>query len=236
MKLLYEGKAKRIYEDTPQTVIMEFKDSLTAFNAQKLGSFSGKGSLNLRFAEKIFSELKSWGVDSHFVEVLDSQRVRVKKLQMLPVEVVVRNRIAGSLASRLGLPEGKTLSRPLVEFYLKNDKLGDPLITDEQVLVLGFLTSEQWNRCREIALQVNQGLLALFSRAGVDLADFKIEIGQDPQGRFLLADEITPDSCRLWDQATGEKLDKDVFRRDLGDVGAAYRKIAKRLGLEGEGT
>lgn len=231
MKLIYEGKAKKIYEDTPDTVVMEFKDSLTAFNAQKKGSFEGKGSLNLKFTQKIFARLKSAGIDSHFVEVLDANRVRVQKLQMLPIEVVVRNKTAGSLSKRLGFDEGINLKRPLVEFYLKKDELGDPLLTEEQILVLGILTEDQLKKSQSIALKVNSSLLELFGSAGVDLVDFKIEIGMNKSGQLVLADEITPDSCRLWDQKTKEKLDKDVFRRDLGDVGAAYKKIAERLGI-----
>lgn len=231
MKLLYEGKAKKIFEDSKDTVIMEFKDSLTAFNAQKLGSFEGKGSLNLKFTTKIFDHLKKQGVKNHFVEVLSDKSVRVQKLQMLPVEVVVRNRAAGSLSKRLGLEEGMKLKRPLVEFYFKKDELADPLLTEEQILVLGILTEDQMKKSKDVALKVNTGLLELFSSVGVDLIDFKIEVGVNSQSEFLLADEITPDSCRLWDQKTQEKLDKDVFRRDLGDVGAAYKKIADRLGI-----
>ena len=231
MKLIYEGKAKKIFEDTQDTVIMEFKDSLTAFNAQKLGSFEGKGSLNLKFTTKIFDHLKKQGVKSHILEVLSDKTVRVQKLQMLPVEVVVRNRAAGSLSKRLGLEEGMKLKRPLVEFYFKKDELADPLLTEEQILVLGILTEDQMKKSQELALKVNAGLMELFGSVGVDLIDFKIEVGINSKNEFLLADEITPDSCRLWDQKTQEKLDKDVFRRDLGDVGAAYKKIADRLGI-----
>lgn len=231
MKLLYEGKAKKIFEDGQDTVIMEFKDSLTAFNAQKLGSFEGKGSLNLKFTTKIFEHLKKSGIKSHILEVLSEKTVRVQKLQMLPVEVVVRNRAAGSLSKRLGLEEGMKLKRPLVEFYYKKDELADPLLTEEQILVLGILTEDQMKKSQELALKVNSGLMDLFNSVGVDLIDFKIEVGVNAKGEFLLADEITPDSCRLWDQKTQEKLDKDVFRRDLGDVGAAYKKIADRLGI-----
>lgn len=231
MKLIYEGKAKKIFEDTEDTVIMEFKDSLTAFNAQKLGSFEGKGSLNLKFTTKIFDHLKKQGVKSHILEILSDKSVRVQKLQMLPVEVVVRNRAAGSLSKRLGLDEGMKLKRPLVEFYFKKDELADPLLTEEQILVLGILTEDQMKKSQELALKVNSGLLELFGSVGVDLIDFKIEVGINSKKEFLLADEITPDSCRLWDKKTQEKLDKDVFRRDLGDVGAAYKKIADRLGI-----
>lgn len=231
MKLIYEGKAKKIFEDGPETVIMEFKDSLTAFNAQKLGSFAGKGSLNLKFTTRIFEHLKKSGINSHFVEVLSDKTVRVQKLKMLPVEVVVRNKTAGSLAKRLGFEEGVPLKRPLVEFYYKKDELADPLLTEEQILVLEIMNENQLKKSKELALQVNTSLKELLGSVGVDLIDFKIEVGVNSKGEFLLADEITPDSCRLWDQKTKEKLDKDVFRRDLGDVGAAYKKIADRLGI-----
>lgn len=232
MKMIYEGKAKRIYEDGSETVVMEFKDSLTAFNAQKVGSFEGKGSLNLKFTTKIFDLLQKQGVENHFVEILDGSRVRVKRLKMLPVEVVVRNKVAGSLSKRLGIQEGFSLKRPLVEFYFKKDELGDPLLTEEQILVLEILTPYQMQKSKELAQKVNKGLLEILNAIGVDLIDFKIEIGMDKDQNLILADEITPDSCRLWDQKTGEKLDKDVFRRDLGDVAQAYHQIAQRLGVE----
>ncbi len=232
MKMIYEGKAKRIYEDGNETVVMEFKDSLTAFNAQKVGSFEGKGSLNLKFTTKIFDLLQKQGVENHFVEILDGSRVRVKRLKMLPVEVVVRNKVAGSLSKRLGIQEGFSLKRPLVEFYFKKDELGDPLLTEEQILVLEILTPYQMQKSKELAQKVNKGLLEILNAIGVDLIDFKIEIGMDKDQNLILADEITPDSCRLWDQKTGEKLDKDVFRRDLGDVAQAYHQIAQRLGVE----
>lgn len=230
--MIYEGKAKRIYEDGSETVVMEFKDSLTAFNAQKVGSFEGKGSLNLKFTTKIFDLLQKQGVENHFVEILDGSRVRVKRLKMLPVEVVVRNKVAGSLSKRLGIQEGFSLKRPLVEFYFKKDELGDPLLTEEQILVLEILTPYQMQKSKELAQKVNKGLLEILNAIGVDLIDFKIEIGMDKDQNLILADEITPDSCRLWDQKTGEKLDKDVFRRDLGDVAQAYHQIAQRLGVE----
>ena len=237
MKLIYEGKAKKIYEDDVKvgnkpTVIMEFKDSLTAFNAQKKGQFSQKGQLNLKFSQKIFEMLSKSGVDHHVVEVLDATKVRVLKLKMLPVEVVVRNKTAGSLAKRLGFEEGIQLKKPLVEFYLKNDELQDPLLTEGQIETLDIMTSNDIRASQEAALKINQSLLSFFASVGVDLIDFKIELGKDEAGKLYLADEITPDSCRLWDQKTKEKLDKDVFRRDLGDVSEAYKKIALKIGIE----
>lgn len=236
MKLIYEGKAKKIFEDgvlagNKPTVIMEFKDSLTAFNAQKKGEFSLKGQLNLKFSQKVFEMLSTKGIAHHVVEVLDLNRIRVLKLKMLPVEVVVRNKTAGSLAKRLGFEEGLQLKKPLVEFYLKNDELQDPLLTESQIETLDIMSALDIRAAQEIALQINQSLLSFFSSVGVDLIDFKIELGKDESGQLYLADEITPDSCRLWDQKTKEKLDKDVFRRDLGDVGEAYRKIAQKIGI-----
>ncbi len=237
MKLIYEGKAKKIYEDGvqakgQQTVIMEFKDSLTAFNAQKKGQFSQKGQLNLKFSQKIFEMLSEKGVAHHVIEVMDETRVRVLKLKMLPVEVVVRNKTAGSLAKRLGFEEGVQLKRPLVEFYLKNDELQDPLLTEGQIETLDIMTAADIKAAQEIALKINLSLLSFFNSVGVDLIDFKIELGKDEAQKLYLADEITPDSCRLWDQKTKEKLDKDVFRRDLGDVGEAYKKIAQKIGIQ----
>ncbi len=237
MKLIYEGKAKKIYEDGVlvkgrPTVVMEFKDSLTAFNAQKKGQFSQKGQLNLKFSQKIFEMLSEQGIAHHVVEVMDANRVRVLKLKMLPVEVVARNKTAGSLAKRLGFVEGIQLKKPLVEFYLKNDELQDPLLTEGQIETLDILTAIDIKAAQEMALKINQSLLIFFNSVGVDLIDFKIELGKDEAGKLYLADEITPDSCRLWDQKTKEKLDKDVFRRDLGDVGEAYKKIAQKIGIQ----
>lgn len=236
MKLIYEGKAKKIFEDgkkhqDQETVVMEFKDSLTAFNAQKKGQFAEKGKLNLKFSQKIFELLAQKGIAHHLVENLDDNRVRVLKLQMLPVEVVVRNKVAGSLAKRLGRTEGENLRKPLVEFYLKNDELQDPLLTEGQIEALEILSTQDLQAAQKLALEINQVMKDFFSSVGVDLVDFKIELGRSSKGKLMLADEITPDSCRLWDQKTQEKMDKDVFRRDLGDVSEAYKKIAQRIGI-----
>jgi phosphoribosylaminoimidazole-succinocarboxamide synthase len=231
MKLLYEGKAKKIFEYEPGLVVMEFKDSLTAFNAQKKGSFDGKGKLNLQISLKIFELLSDAHVTHHFVKKLSDTQVVVKKLNMLPVEVVVRNFVAGSLASRLGIVEGTKTTSPIVEFYLKNDSLGDPILTENQIISLQILTPDQLKNSFEIAQKINHVLVNYFSGLGVDLIDFKIEIGVDENNQYYLADEISPDSCRLWDQKTKVKLDKDVFRRDLGSVEAAYLEIAKRMGI-----
>lgn len=231
MKLIYEGKAKKIFEYEPGLVVMEFKDSLTAFNAQKKGSFEGKGKLNLQISMKIFELLSHAQVTHHFVKKLSDTQVVVKKLNMLPVEVVVRNFVAGSLAARLGIVEGTKTTSPIVEFYLKNDSLGDPILTENQILSLQILTPDQLQNSFKIAQKINQVLLKYFAGLGVDLIDFKIEIGMDENNQYYLADEISPDSCRLWDQKTKTKLDKDVFRRDLGSVETAYLEIAKRMGI-----
>jgi phosphoribosylaminoimidazole-succinocarboxamide synthase len=232
MKLIYEGKAKKIFQsDKAGELVMQFKDSLTAFNAQKKGSFEGKGALNLKFSLKIFEILSSHQVRHHFLQKMSDTEVVVRKLTMLPVEVVVRNFIAGSLATRLGKTEGEPLKRPLVEFYFKNDSLNDPMLTENQILVLEILSELQLKKCTELALKINEVLLPLFREVGVQLIDFKIEVGQDEAGLFYLADEISPDSCRFWDALTKEKLDKDVFRRDLGSVENAYLEIARKIGV-----
>jgi phosphoribosylaminoimidazole-succinocarboxamide synthase len=232
MKLIYEGKAKRLFENSNGELVMEFKDSLTAFNALKKGTFEGKGALNLKFSLKIFNLLSQKGVPHHFLGQISDFQVRVQKLKMWPVEVVVRNRMAGSLAKKLGKTEGEILPEPLVEFYLKDDALGDPGLTENQLRVLKILSTSQINKATEMALKINQVLILFFEEREVDLVDFKIELGENSLGEVLLADEISPDSCRLWDKKTGRKLDKDVFRRDLGSVQEAYQEIAKRMGLE----
>lgn len=232
MKLIYEGKAKKIYDYEPGLVVMEFKDSLTAFNAQKKGSFKGKGKLNLQISLKIFDLLSQANIKHHFIKKLSDTQVVVKKLKMLPVEVVVRNFVAGSLAARLGIVEGTKSHTPIVEFYLKNDSLGDPILTENQILALQILTPHQLKSSFEMAQKINSELLKYFSQLEVDLIDFKFEIGVDENDQYYLADEISPDSCRLWDQKTKAKLDKDVFRRDLGSVESAYLEIAKRMGIQ----
>jgi phosphoribosylaminoimidazole-succinocarboxamide synthase len=232
MKLVYEGKAKKIFQsEKSNELVMQFKDSLTAFNAQKKGSFKGKGALNLKFSLKIFEILSAHQVKHHFVQKMSDTEVVVRKLTMLPVEVVVRNFIAGSLATRLGRTEGEPLKRPLVEFYSKNDSLNDPMLTENQILVLEILNEFQLKKCTELALKINEVLYSTFEKVGVQLIDFKIEVGQDEEGVFYLADEISPDSCRFWDAKTKQKLDKDVFRRDLGSVENAYLEIARKIGV-----
>lgn len=230
-EMLYEGKAKRIYAtDNEQIVLVEYKDSATAFNGQKKADITGKGRLNNEITSLLFLKLKENGIDSHFIEKISETQQLVKKVEIIPLEVVVRNVAAGSLSKRLGIEEGSTLSTPLVEFYLKNDDLGDPLVTVDHILELKAATTEETNVLKEKALQINTVLSSFFNELGIRLIDFKLEFGKDSEGQILLADEISPDTCRLWDQKTNEKLDKDVFRRDLGSLTEAYENILNRLG------
>ena len=228
--MIYEGKAKKIYStENPQRLVQEFKDSLTAFNAKKKGSFEGKGTVNLKITTCIFKYLGENGVLSHFVETLDDQNMLIDKLEMIPLEVVVRNRAAGSLCSRLGITEGVTLKKPMVEFFYKKDILNDPLVTDEHIFMLGLATADDLSQLKKNALSINDLLKKIFLEIGIDLIDFKIEFGKNQKGQIVLADEISPDSCRLWDKLTGEKLDKDRFRQDLGKVEENYRLVCEKI-------
>ncbi|MEH7084809.1 phosphoribosylaminoimidazolesuccinocarboxamide synthase [Neobacillus drentensis] len=230
-KPLYEGKAKRIYAtDDEQIVLVEYKDSATAYNGQKKADITGKGRLNNEITSLLFLKLKEQGIESHFIERVSETEQLVKKVTIIPLEVVVRNIAAGSLANRLGIEEGRELTTPIVEFYLKNDELGDPLLTIDHILELQVATTEEAAILREKALQINTVLASFFNDLGIRLIDFKLEFGKDAEGTILLADEISPDTCRLWDKETNEKLDKDVFRRDLGSLTDAYENILARLG------
>jgi phosphoribosylaminoimidazole-succinocarboxamide synthase len=229
-QLLYEGKAKRIYSSgKPHELRVEFKNSLTAFNALKKGSFDNKGEVNRNIASLLFKELKKAGVDSHWIADQGPVDMIVHEVKIIPLEVVVRNILAGSTAKKLGLAEGKTLAQPLVEFYFKNDELADPFVSDDQILMLGVASESEIKELKSNALKVNAILQKVFAAIQIDLVDFKIEFGKSVQGRILLADEITPDCCRLWDQKTQEKLDKDRFRRDLGNVKESYEEVLSRL-------
>ncbi|HET7656698.1 MAG TPA: phosphoribosylaminoimidazolesuccinocarboxamide synthase [Bacillales bacterium] len=231
--MLYEGKAKRIFEtDDASIVRVEYKDEATAFNAVKKANIAGKGQLNNTITSFIFKKLQEAGVENHFIEKLSDTEQLVKRVKIIPLEVVVRNTIAGSLSKRLGIEEGTILKQPFVEFYYKNDELGDPLITEDHVWVLEAATPEQLSEIKEKALKINEVLQKLFDGINIELVDFKLEFGLTDDGQLLLADEISPDTCRLWDKASRQKLDKDVFRRDLGDLTEAYREILTRL----EGT
>jgi len=231
MKLLYEGKAKRIYEtENPNEVICEFKDSLTAFNGEKADEESGKGALNCAITTLIFEALESDGIPTHLIKQIDETKQLVKKVDIILIEVVVRNIVAGSLAKRLGIKEGTKLPFTIVEFYYKNDALNDPLINDDHALALNLVKSrDELDLLREYALLVNNFLTKFFDKVDLTLVDFKIEFGRDKNGNIILADEITPDSCRLWDKETGKKLDKDLFRFNLGNIKQAYTEVLNRL-------
>jgi phosphoribosylaminoimidazole-succinocarboxamide synthase len=229
-KLLYEGKAKKMYETSdPDVLLIEYKNSLTAFNAQKKAEMEGKGRYNTLISAWLFSYLAEKGIPSHFLKRLDDTHQLVKRVQILPIEVVVRNITTGTLCRRLGVPEGLKLTRPLVEFYLKDDALGDPLITEDHALLFGWAKQEEIDSIKRTSLAVNEILQDLFLSKEIILVDFKLEFGRDSSGKVLLADEISPDTCRFWDSNTGKSLDKDRFRKDLGDVLGAYREIWKRL-------
>jgi len=232
-ELLYEGKAKKIYRTSIQDQYwVEYKDDATAFNGEKKGQIAGKGELNNRITSIFFTLLKEKGVDNHFVKMISAREQIVRKVEIIPLEVVIRNLAAGSLAKRLGMEEGTPLPHPVVEFYYKNDALGDPLVNPSHIKVLGAASEADLAELERIGLLVNGILRAYLRERGVVLVDFKLEFGRTPEGTILLADEISPDTCRFWDAETGEKLDKDRFRRDLGNVEGAYQEMLKRLGGE----
>jgi phosphoribosylaminoimidazole-succinocarboxamide synthase len=228
-ELLYEGKAKRVYGTSdPALLIQHFKDDATAFNAQKRGTIASKGIVNNRISEVLFQQLEAAGVATHFVRRLSDRDMLVRACQIIKVELVVRNVIAGSLATRIGRPEGEVLPAPILEHYLKDDALGDPLLNDWHIRFLDLATPEELATVNATALHVNDILRAYLDAREMVLVDFKLEFGRH-QGRLLLADEIGPDTCRLWDKSTGHKLDKDRFRRDLGGVEEAYQEAARRI-------
>lgn len=227
--LIYEGKAKKIFTTGhPDEVLQYFKDDATAFNAQKRGTIAEKGIINNKVSERLFRLLEQNGVATHFVERKSDREMLTKKVTIVPVEVVVRNVIAGSLAKRLGLKEGEGIQPPIVEWYYKNDALGDPLIADEHVRLLKLATPEQMAEIKRLALKVNSVLQPFFAERRMVLVDFKLEFGVH-NGRLILADEISPDTCRFWDQATRESMDKDRFRKDLGKIEEAYQEVLKRV-------
>jgi phosphoribosylaminoimidazole-succinocarboxamide synthase len=232
---IYEGKAKILYEGPePGTLIQYFKDDATAFNAQKKGTIVGKGVLNNKISEHIFTMLGLFGIPTHFIRRLNLREQLVREVDIIPVEVVVRNVVAGSLSKRLGLEEGMALPRSILEYYYKNDALGDPMISMEHIAAFGWASEEEMMDIEELAIRINDIMQGLFAGVGIRLVDFKLEFGRLWDGEFariVLADEISPDGCRLWDIASGEKLDKDRFRRDLGGEAEAYQEVARRLGL-----
>lgn len=237
---IYEGKAKILYEGPePGTLIQYFKDDATAFNAQKKGTISGKGVLNNRISEHIFTLLGGIGIPTHFIRRLNMREQLIRQVEIVPIEVVVRNVVAGSLAKRLGIEEGTPLPRTIVEYYFKDDALGDPMVTDEHIMAFGWAAQDELHDMADLALRVNDFMSGLFAGIGIRLVDFKLEFGRiwdNDYSRIILADEISPDGCRLWDIASGEKLDKDRFRRDLGGEVEAYQEVARRLGLFPEGS
>ena len=232
---IYEGKAKILYEGPePGTLIQYFKDDATAFNAQKRALIEGKGVLNNRISEYIFQRLGDIGVPTHFIKRLNMREQLIREVEIVPLEVVVRNVAAGSISKRLGIPEGEPLPHTLIEYYYKDDALGDPLIADEHIACFGWAGQDELADMVDMAIRTNDFLTGLFAGIGIRLVDFKLEFGrlwEDDYSRVILADEISPDSCRLWDSTTGEKLDKDRFRRDLGDVIESYTEVARRLGI-----
>ncbi|WP_078550268.1 phosphoribosylaminoimidazolesuccinocarboxamide synthase [Litchfieldia alkalitelluris] len=231
LELLYEGKAKQIYRTNEEQVVwIQYKDSATAFNGEKKEVIVGKGRLNNEITSLLFEKLKEAGVESHFIEKISETEQLVKQVTIIPLEVVVRNLIAGSLATRLGIEEGTELDEAFVEFYYKNDDLGDPIITEDHIKILRAATTEQVQVLKEKALQINDVLKKHFLDCDVRLVDFKLEFGLTDEGEILLADEISPDTCRLWDLETNEKFDKDVFRRNIGSLTEAYTKVLSRLG------
>ncbi|HBH90365.1 phosphoribosylaminoimidazolesuccinocarboxamide synthase [Ponticaulis sp.] len=232
---IYEGKAKILYEGPePNTLIQYFKDDATAFNAEKHAVLDGKGVLNNRLSEYFMTRLSGIGIPTHFLKRLNMREQLVKQCEIIPLEVVVRNVAAGSISKRLGITEGEALPRSLVEFYYKKDELGDPMVSEEHIAAFGWATPQEIDDMVSTTLRVNDFLAGLFAAVGIRLVDMKLEFGRHFEGdmvRTILADEISPDSCRLWDLETNEKLDKDRFRRDMGGVTEAYAEVATRLGI-----
>ena len=236
---VYEGKAKVLYEGPePGTLVQYFKDDTTAFDNKKRAVIEGKGVLNNRISEYIMLKLDAIGVPTHFIKRLNMREQLIREVEIIPLEVVVRNVAAGSLSKRLGIPEGTPLPRTIIEFYYKKDELSDPMVSEEHITAFGWATPQELDDIIALALRINDFLVGLFLGIGIKLVDFKVEFGRLWEGemmRIVLADEISPDSCRLWDSQTNEKMDKDRFRRDLGNVAEAYSEVARRLGILPEG-
>jgi phosphoribosylaminoimidazole-succinocarboxamide synthase len=234
-KQIYEGKAKVLFEGPePGTIVQYFKDDATAFNNQKRGTITGKGVLNNRISEFLMLRIAEIGVPTHFMRRLNMREQLVRAVEIIPLEVVVRNVVAGSLAKRFGLEEGAPLARSIIEYYYKSDPLGDPMVSEEHITAFGWANTHELDDIMQMALRINDFLSGLFVGIGIRLVDFKLEFGRlydKGENRVVLADEISPDNCRLWDVKTNEKLDKDRFRRDLGRVEQAYQEVARRLGI-----
>ncbi len=230
MGQLYEGKAKKVFEtDTKDVLIVEYKDDATAFNGLKKGTIVGKGVINNRMSNLLMQRLEKAGIPTHFIEEINDRETYVKKVSIVPLEVIIRNIAAGSFSKKYGVPEGTPFKAPTIEFSYKNDELGDPLINSYHAIAIDLATAEEIETIKKYAFKVNEELKAFWESCGVTLVDFKIEFGRLSDGSIVLADEISPDTCRLWDSKTGEKLDKDRFRRDLGGVEDAYAEVMKRL-------
>ena len=230
-ELLYEGKAKKVYTtENPDVLIVDYKDDATAFNGVKKGTIVGKGVVNNRMTNHIFRMLEEKGIPTHYIEELSDRETAVKKVEIVPLEVIVRNVAAGSISKKLGIEEGFKLLSPTLEFSYKNDELGDPMINDYYAVAIGAATREEIDKITELVFKINEILVDYFQSIKVDLIDFKVEFGRY-KGQIILADEISPDTCRFWDSETHEKLDKDRFRRDLGHVEEAYEEIYRRIGL-----
>ncbi len=230
LEQLYEGKAKKVYQTAdPERYIVSYKDDATAFNGLKKGTIVGKGAINNRMSNYLMQKLEEAGVPTHFVEELNDRETVVRKVKILPLEVIVRNIAAGSFSKRMGVEEGSALRCPILEFSYKNDELGDPFINDDYAVALGLATREDLQTVRDYTHKVNEFLKAFFLGLNIELVDFKIEFGKTSDGKIILADEISPDTCRLWDATTHEKLDKDRFRRDMGGVEDAYQEVMRRI-------
>ena len=229
-ELIYEGKAKKLYvTDDPDILWQEFKDDATAFNAQKRGTIIGKGEVNNQVSAHLFEYLERKGIKTHFVKLISEREMLVKKVQIIPLEVTVRNVVAGGMAKLLGIEEGIVLKKPVFEWHYKSDALEDPLINDDHILSMNMATEEELALIRSLSLEVNTYLIEYFKERRIDLVDFKLEFGRFHHGQILLADEISPDTMRLWEEGTKRKLDKDRFRRDLGGIEEAYQEVLKRV-------
>lgn len=230
MEKLYEGKAKEVYlTEKADEYIIRYKDDATAGNGEKKATIVGKGELNLAITTMIFEMLEKNGIKTHYIETINNTDMRVKKVTIMPLEVIVRNITAGSFAKRYGVEEGKVLNQPTFELSYKDDDLGDPLMCEDHAIALGVITKEEYDYLREETLKINELLKEFFLQINLKLVDFKIEFGKTDDGQILLADEISPDTCRLWDKDTNQKLDKDIFRRDLGDLTEGYKEVLNRM-------
>ena len=233
LEQLYEGKAKKVFAtDDPNYVIVDYKDDATALNGKKRGTINGKGAINNMMTNRLMQMLEKNGVPTHFVEEISDRETVVKKVSIVPLEVIVRNVAAGSLSKRLGIPEGTPMRKPVIEYCYKCDELDDPMVNEYHIAAMGWASDEQMKLIAEYALKVNSILIRYFKELNVELIDFKLEFGVTADGTLVLADEISPDTCRFWDATTHEKLDKDRFRRDMGGVEEAYNEMARRLHIE----